>query len=213
MKGLFLSTVLLGVACAGLAHANTITGSLYRVTDAASQDAIPGNVPAGTADVTFSVNSPFNFSAENATISTWLASSGAFNIVENTPGTLSSLMDNFTTGTLVNFVGNVSVTNGQQFTVTHDDGLTLIIGALDLGFNPGPTAPVTTTATYTGPTGNFPFQLVYGECCEGPAVLQVDLPFSADPVPGPIAGAGLPGLILACGVLMALARRRRQLVA
>ena len=139
MKGLFLSTVLLGVACAGLAHANTITGSLYRVTDAASQDAIPGNVPAGTADVTFSVNSPFNFSATDATINAWLASSGAFDIVENTPGTLSSRMDNGTTGTLVNFVGNVSVANGQQFTVTHDDGLTLIIGALDLGFNPGPT--------------------------------------------------------------------------
>jgi hypothetical protein len=29
-------------------------------------------------------------------------------------------------------------------------------------------------------------------------------------VPSPIVGAGLPGLIVACGCLIALARRRRQ---
>ena len=32
-------------------------------------------------------------------------------------------------------------------------------------------------------------------------------------VPGPLAGAGLPGLVMACGGLIALARRRRQQIA
>jgi PEP-CTERM motif-containing protein len=191
--------VVLVWAGVGTAQANTITGDLWHVSEATSQNAIPANVPGTTPDVTFDVNSPMNFFGTSVTVGTWLGNGSAFNIVENTAGTLASLMDNGSQGTLLEFLGFVTVTNGQTFTVTHDDGLTLIIGGTNLGFNPGPTAPTTSTATYTGPSGNFPFQLVYGECCGGPAVLQVDLPFSNTPaVPEPstwlLLGSGLAGL-------------------
>ena len=161
--------------------------------------------------MTFSVNSPFYFSATDATISAWLASSGAFNILENTPGTLASLMDNGSVGTLVNFTGNVSVTNGQTFTVTHDDGLTLIIGGINLGFDPGPTGPVTTPRHLQRADRKLPVPTGLRRMLRGAAVLQVDLPFSADPVPGPIVGTGLPGLISASGGLLGWWRRRKKI--
>jgi hypothetical protein len=34
-----------------------------------------------------------------------------------------------------------------------------------------------------GPSGNLPFQLVYGECCGAPATLIVDLPLSPPGTP------------------------------
>jgi hypothetical protein len=47
---------------------------------------------------------------------------------------------------------------------------------------------------------------------EGKGLSNFDLYSGAAAVPGPVVGAGLPGLIAACGGLLALARRRRQLV-
>ena len=194
------------VSVVGTAHANVITGGLWHVPEAvvdSATGATLANVPGTAPDVAFSVNSPFSFSGTSVSVGTWLASSSAFNIVENTAGTLASLMDNGTDGTIVKFTGFVTVTNGETFTVIHDDGLTLTIDALDVISAPGPTAPAVTTATYTGPTGTEAFTLVYAECCGGPAVLQIDLPLSNVPEPMTLAvvGVGLTGL----GVI----RRRR----
>jgi hypothetical protein len=66
---------------------------------------------------------------------------------------------------------------------------------------PGGSSPA---GTFVPPEGEFFAVSAFG--------LDVNV-FSDVPVPGPIVGAGLPGLILACGALLALARRRRQLVA
>lgn len=90
--------------------------------------------------------------------------------------------------------------------MTHDDGLQLQVGALLVIDEPGPTPPVTQTFTYTGPSGNLSFDLVFGECCGAPSVLNISLPLVTPAVPEPgsfaLLGSGL--------VALALVRRRRR---
>src|SRR5262245_863229 len=56
-------------------------------------------------------------------------------------------------------------------------------------------------------TDQVPFHAVWNKAVDRAA------PVSDLSVQGPIAGAGLPGLVMACGGLLALARRRRQQIA
>jgi hypothetical protein len=105
------------------------------------------------------------------------------------------------------FTGNVTVTNGQVFTVTHDDGLQLLIGGVLTIDAPGPHSPITESFTYTGASGNLPFILTYGECCGPPAELQISLPLSSA-VPEPSTWAMM--LIGFAGLGFAFRQSRRK---
>jgi hypothetical protein len=179
MRNLLVGSALALLASSSLANANTVLGSIWENQTAAAMDATPANVPLTPADVTFSVTTPLAFTSQipplNApyTIGGFLGSGGA------TILTGASHAGDTLNETIFNFVGSVTVTNGMVFTVTHDDGLTLVINGTTVIDEPGPTSPTTDMHTYTGPTGTFAFQLVYGETLGPPAELQISLPLSS----------------------------------
>ena len=163
-----------------------------------------GACTTGNADVTFTTTG-INFSNNSSTVGNWLASS-AFALNGLSDSVSGHLMD----ATIWEFVGNISVTSPDPFTITHDDGVTFIVNGQTVVNAPGPTSPTPTAGSYTGAaSGNAAFQLIYTECCGGPAVLNVSLigPSNA-PVPEPRDSAWL---LLALFGVVALVRRRLAL--
>ena len=189
-------TTLLGAAvlgCASITRAD-IVGSLYE--GGANDWGNGSTVPSGTANVTFSVpNGSLTFdstaAANGYTIGGWLATGGASILTGS--GEAGNTMDNVA----VVMSGTVSVTHGETFNVTQDDGLVLTIDGFGVLSNPGPHAPTAYTGTYNGPTGNYAFTLDYWEIDGPPAVLKVDLPFTPS-VPDGGTTAGLLGFGLLC---------------
>ena len=183
------NVLLAALSSTSTTQAGTVTGSAY-LNNAAASNAVIG-FSHGAPDVTFSVPSPnpacagatfagdtlcFNSSAASNgyTLGGFLASGGA-TMVTGSAAALAANLNN----TVFEFTGNVTVTTGEMFQAGHDDGLQLKIGS-DLVINePGETAFTTTPYTYTGPSGTFAFDLVYGECCGAPAVLGVSLPLES----------------------------------
>jgi VPDSG-CTERM motif len=160
-------------------------------------------VPTGTPDVTFSVaNGSLDFDSRNLvngyTVGGFLTSGGG-TILTGSGEKLNS-MDNVA----IVMSGLVSVTHNETFNVMQDDGLVLTINGMSVLNNPGPNSPSPFSGTYTGPTGDFAFQLDYWEIDGSPAVLSVDLPFTPS-VPDGGTTAGLLGLGLAS---LAVLRRK-----
>jgi hypothetical protein len=202
--------VLLGLAAtsallaAGAANA-AINVSYWINQTAVAQNATIANVTGlGAASGTGSV-SALNFSTGNSpgtSIDTWLGTSTGANG--------GHALDN----TVFLFTGQTFLHNGvNNFTIAHDDGAQLHVDGI-AGFPldvPGPTSPVTTAFTVTAPSdGFYNFQLSYGECCGGPAVLQIGIGVGSTAFGGTPEPATWGLMLVGFGGLGAMLRRRRS---
>ncbi len=203
------TAVATGVALAALFLAGqadaAATGAVYLVPESVASDV--DLFAGGSPIITFTAPTPLSFaSGASYTEGEFLASGGA--TILTGAGNLNTIMDDGVTGTVVQFTGLVTVTNGQTFTAGHDDGLNLVIGGTSVIHEPGGSRFAVTTDTYTGPSGNLPFVLTYGECCGSPGILQISLPFTP-----PVASVPEPASMLVLGGALAgmgMVRRRRK---
>jgi hypothetical protein len=180
-----------------------------------------------TGQTTLSVKMPIDINNQTLPVNFNL---GGFHLFDPSLGTLTSVEFAFTLEPITSWVANPSnadlrffINMGPQFSPVFDlifdlaPGLytssitetksTQSIPKLDIqnfigtgketiGLNLSPSGPFGSSGTFST------------------AFMVSDLTYTFTPaaqVPGPIAGAGLPGLILACRVLLILARRRRQI--
>ena len=212
--GSALAGVLLAISSA--ANAATVTayyslngGALTTIVDlAAAPDVFLGTfsaggfsvnlatstvTPAASTLMTTGVNSSHSGNT-NDTLTVYFLSAG------NNPGGSQQLLSGFTqnvsgtTGTLSSYIGDSSLTPPALGTLLAS---TPYSGLLSTSFLSSVLAPA-----------NFSLLAVYNVTASGTTASNATINISA--VPGPMMGAGLPGLIMACGGLLALARRRRK---
>jgi hypothetical protein len=182
-------------------QAATISGTFWSVPSTTA-DNIPtlGNVPGAGATLWGTFNATaISFSADGGySLGGFLRSGAATNTTYLNGATGATSLTNV----LFEFTGAASFTNGQSFSVLHDDGVNLYVNnQLVLGV-PGITPPVTTNYIYNGPTGNYNFDFIYANGPATQAAFSTTLSeLLVNPAPEPfpllLLPVGLAGLWLA----------------
>ncbi len=110
------------------------------------------------------------------------------------------------------FTGSTFLHAGDNsFVVPHDDGLQLMVAGNLVIDEPGPTGAVFTPFTVNvASDGNYNFDMVYGECCGGPAVIAFNVNGAPGGVPEPATWAMMMSGLFGMGAVL---RARRTTVA